>query len=344
MKNNNLRFIMIGTLILMLIFIGACSSDDTSTTKGEKDKYTLKVPHVTQEDDPTHKAWVGFKEEVEEKSEGRIEVEIFPNGQLYDSEREMVEATQRGDIPIASVATPPMANFADSFLIFDLPYLVSDREEAYKVFDVDGEIVESLMEDLDEIGLEGFGIGELGFRHILNNEKPITKPEDLKGLKIRVPESELSQDTFNTLGANASPLGFGEVYSALQQGTYDALESTIALTASTQFYEVQDYFTLASYVYSGDVIFANKEYMDSLPDDLEDVVRKAGENYVSSTRELVQEEEEKGLEKLREEGMEINELSDEEKATFEDSLENVYDKYEDVIGKELLEMVEESKE
>ncbi|MFD1606967.1 DctP family TRAP transporter solute-binding subunit [Oceanobacillus luteolus] len=332
------KFIVISLMILMLAFMAACGSEGSAS--GE-DTYTLQVPHVTSEEDPTHKAWVNFKEEVEEKSEGRMKVDIFSNGQLYSSERAMVEAVQMGDIPIASVATPAMAGFAESFMILDLPFLFNSREEAHAA--LDGELKDRLMDELTEIDMVGFGIGELGFRHILNNRQPITKPEDLEGIKIRVLENQLFQDMFNELGANASPLGFGEVYSALQQGTFDALESTIGLTLSTQFYEVQDYLSLTSHIYSGDVIFANKEYMDSLPDDLKTIVTEAAHNYVEFTRSLVHEEELESLEKLKELGMQVNEVTEEEKSVFRERLQPIYDKYEDVIGKDLIDLAQGSK-
>src|SRR5699024_2554868 len=127
-----------------------------------------------------------------------------------------------------------LASFKPEFMVFDLPFLFKDVNQAYNA--LDGEFGTEVLEKLDEVGLVGLGYQENGFRHFINNKHPIKTPDDLKGLKIRILASPVYQDTYNILGANATPLAFGELYSALQQGTFDGMENPIGLVKDSKFY------------------------------------------------------------------------------------------------------------
>jgi tripartite ATP-independent transporter DctP family solute receptor len=227
-----------------------------------------------------------------------------------------------------------MASFNDKFQVFDLPFLFNNNEAAYRA--LDGELGQELMADLENNGIKGLVFGENGFRHVSNNEGPIETPEDMQGLKMRTLESPLHTDTFNAFGANASPFAFGELYTALQQGTYDAMDCPISLYYTNKFYEVQDYLTLTGHVYAATALLVNDDFYNSLPEDLQELLMEASEEFRTEQRELAQQQDTEFLDLLKEEGMQVNDLTTEQRNAFREAAEPVYAKYEGQIGKELI--------
>jgi tripartite ATP-independent transporter DctP family solute receptor len=345
LKKRFSKVLLTSLMVLVLLILAACggsedaSSEDTdSGDSSSGDTVTLQIPHVVPEDHASHLAWEEFKEQVEEESDGRIEVEIYANSSLYGSEREIIEATQLGNVEISGAGTPSLAGFAPEFMVADLPFIFKTREAAHAAFD--GELGDILNEKLEEVGLIGYGVGENGYRHLLNNEGPITEPGDLEGMKIRVMENQLYQDMFNILGADASPLAFGELYSAMQQGTYDAMDNPPSLVYTNNFYEVQNYMSLTGHVYAGVQLFANKEFMDGLPEDLRTIIEDGLDNYVTRHRELAYEQDTEYLDELEELGLEINEVTDEQKDVFLEEMQPIYEEYEDIVGKDLIDLAQ----
>lgn len=338
------KVFILSLMVLVLLILAACDSEDASSEDSNSgdslsgDVITLQIPHVVPEDHASHLAWEEFKEEVEENSDGRIEVEIYANSSLYGSEREIIEATQLGNVQISGTGTPSLASFVPEFMVADLPFIFKTREAAHEAFD--GELGDILNEKLEEIGLIGYRVGENGYRHVLNNKGPVTEPGDLDGMKIRVMENQLYQDMFNVLGADASPLAFGELYSAMQQGTYDAMDNPPSLVYTNNFHEVQDYMSLTGHVYAGVALFANKDFMEGLPDDLRTIIEEGLDNYVTIHRELAYEQDMEYLETLEELGLEINEVTNEQKDVFLEAMQPVYEEYEEIIGKDLIDLAQ----
>lgn len=330
---------ILGLFILMLVLVlAACGRPDgggSSTEGGEGgESYTIRLAHLVPEEQSSHVAAVGFKEKLESESDGRITVELYPNGQLYGSDREAIEAVQLGNIEMTIPAVAAMASFNEKFQVFDLPFLFNNHEAAYEA--LDGELGQELMADLENNGLKGLVFGENGFRHVSNNDGPIEKPEDMRGLKMRTLESPLHTDTFNAFGANASPFAFGELYTALQQGTYDAMDCPISLYYTNKFYEVQDYLTLTGHVYAATSLLMNDDFYNSLPEDLQELLTEASEEFREQQRELAQEQDTEFMEQLEEAGMQINDLTDEQREAFREAAAPVYEKYQGQIGEELI--------
>lgn len=343
-----LRFpILITILTVMLLVVSACSSNETDSSAVSENgnasdaEFVLRLAHVLAEDTPFHIAAMEFKEEVEEKSDGRIEVEVFPNGQLFASERETIEAIQLGNVEMSQVATAVMSSFQPEFSIFNLPFLFESREHVYAA--MDGELGDTLNEFLPDLDLVGLGYGENGFRHFINNKRPIETPEDISGLTIRVIENKMYEDLFNSLGANASPLGFGETYTALQQGVYDGLDSEITVAATAKFDEVLDYLTLSEHTFTATVSIVNQDYYESLPEDLQNVVSEAAVNMNKYQRELNVEQEDDRLKDL-EQGMEVNELTADQKEEFQKALQPVFDEHASQVGEDLIELARDHNE
>jgi C4-dicarboxylate-binding protein DctP len=333
------RFLGIILLIAVLL-VSACgrpTNESASNKEGEKadeQKYTIRIAHLVPEEQSSHLAAVTFKKNVEERSNGRIEVQLYPNGSLYGSDREAIEAVQLGNIEMTIPAVAPLASFNEKFMVFDLPFLFNSNEAAYKA--LDGEVGETLLKDLEKNDLKGLVFSENGFRHMSNNEGPIESPEDLKGVKLRTLENPVHTDTFKSFGANASPFAFGELYTALQQGTYDAMECPISLYHTNKFYEVQDYLTLSGHVYAATILLMNNNFYNELPEDLQQIITDASKEYQTEQRQLAQQQDVEFLEKLKESGMKVNELTAEQKNAFREASKSVYEKYTSKIGEDLI--------
>lgn len=331
----------IAGLLVSSALVG-CSSDEASSEGGEE-TYEIQVAHLVSEEQSTHVALESFIERVEERSDGQLQIEAYPNGSLYASDREAIEAVQMGNLEMTIPAVAPLSGFNSKFMVFDLPFLFKTKEAAYSA--LDGELGESLLKDLEDEGFKGLAFGENGFRHILNNEGPIETPSDLEGLKLRTMENPVHTDTFNALGANASPFAFGELYTSLQQGTYDAMESPVSLVYTNKFYEVQDYLTVSGHFYAATILLTNKEFMDSLPEELQTILQEEAETYRDEQRKLASEQDEQFLKELQEnEGLKVNELTPEQKEKFIEATQSVYDEYEDEIGADLIEQAKAANE
>lgn len=337
-------------LLLILMAIGftftmaACSGDSDEEAEGEEEaeggeEFTVRLAMSVPETHASSIAMNEVKGEIEEKSDGKVVIELYDNAQLFPSDREAVEAVQLGNVEATAVATPTVSTFNERFSIFDMPFLFNDREAAYKA--IDGELGDTLNSELEEAGFKSLGYGENGFRHILNNEHPIEKPEDLEGMKFRVLESKVYEDIFNELGANSSPLAFGELYTALQQGVYSGMDNPISLVYTMNFFEVQDYMTLSSHTFAPIITVINKDYYDSMPEDLQEILTEGMDKFNDRQREITQEQDEEYIVELKEK-IEVNELTQEQRDVFKDKLEPIYDKYKDVVGEDLLEMAEEA--
>jgi C4-dicarboxylate-binding protein DctP len=327
-------FVLILLTLLLLAACGRPTEPSTASQQEEQENYTIRVAYLVPEEHSAHIQSLKFKEKLEKESDGRLTVELYPNGQLYGSDREAIEAVQLGNLEMTIPAVAPLASFNEKFLVFDLPFLFNDYEAAYRA--LDGELGQELLDSLEQNDLKGLAFGENGFRHVSNNEGPIESPEDMAGMKLRTLENPLHTDTFKAFGANASPFAFGELYTALQQGTYDAMECPISLYYTNKFYEVQDYLTLTGHVYAAAILLANNDFYKSLPEDLQQLVMEASEEFRDEQRELAQQQDVEFLEQLEAEGMQVNDLTAEQRDEFRNAAQSVYDKYENQIGKDLI--------
>jgi len=333
------KFRKISVLLAMVSLLGiifGCSSNGTGDAENEE--FVLKYSHVVPESHATHLASEEFKEEVEEKSDGRIKVEIYPNGELYESEREAVEATITGNLDMTIIGAPAISSFDSRFMVLDLPYLFNSEEEAFEA--LDGELGDELDDVMDELGLTNLGWGDNGFKNMAA-DKEVKQKEDFNNLSVRVMENKLYQDTFEELGASADSHPFGELYSALQQGVIDATDQPVSLMASNKFYEVLSDYTETEHVYASAPTFINKDKFEEMPEDLQDIMIEAGDHAINdSLRELSMEQNSEKLEEMEEEGLNVHEVSQEEKDDLREDVQPIYDKYEDDIGKDLIDMAE----
>jgi tripartite ATP-independent transporter DctP family solute receptor len=332
-----MKKIFIGVLSLALILlITACGSESASKGDGSKDKeqYTIRIAGGAV--GPEHsltKTFNFLKEKLEENSDGKFEVDLKVAGELGE-DREIIEAMQMGEVHLASPSPAALGGFNKSVAILDMPFLFSDRETAYSV--LDGEPGKMILTNLEESGFKGLGYFENGFRNVSNNVKPIESIEDFNGLSIRTMQNQTHIEAWKLLGANPTPMAFGELYTALQQGTVDGQENPFGLILANKFYEVQKYITVTNHVYAPNVVITNKAFIEGLPEDLQEVFINAVNEAIDYNRQLAQEEETTAREALEAEGMEVYEFSKDDLQKMQKIVEPVYDKFKDDIGADVV--------
>jgi C4-dicarboxylate-binding protein DctP len=282
---------------------------------------------------PHHRSALKFKEIVEQKTNGRVQVSIFPSGQL-GSAQEMFEGLQFGTQEIALLPTARISGFAPNLQLLDLPFLFPDRRIAYQIFD--GEIGQTLLDSLDAQGVKGVAIYEDGFKHF-TSKKAIRSLEDFDGLKFRTMESPIIMEQFKALGANPTPIAFSELYNALQQGVVDGQENPLVTIMNMRFYEVQDYVIVSGHAYLGHIFMFSKQWFDGLPEDIQKVLVETGRELATWQRQAVTDEEQDYLQTIKESGTEIITLSDSEKAKMKEVTRPVHALLEKIVGKDFLE-------
>lgn len=320
--------VLIGSLLL-----SACSSN-TVTGDGAK---IMRVATVVTDDRSLSKGLYEFERIVEEESEGSIEVEVFTNGVL-GGDRQIFEGLQLNTIQGATMSTGPISQFAESFNVFDLPFLFPNKEIAYQV--LDGPIGQEILNTLPEENVIGLNYWENGYRLLTNNIREIDEVEDVQGLDIRVLENDMHMRIWNELGANPTPMSYGELYIGLEQGTVDGQENPVGNIVNDQFYEVQDYLTKTNHVYNASPFLVSKPFWDSLTEEEKQIVKDAADKAQELQREQNQLESETGFEILKEHGMTITELSEEQQQSFREAVEPVYEHFKQQYGSELVDKIE----
>lgn len=250
---------------------------------------------------------------VEEESEGTIKVTNFPDNQLGD-DRVVFESTRLGDIDISVSSTSPLANMYADFYLFDTPYLFMSKDDVYQAFD--GEVGQNILNGMESMGLKGLALWENGFRNLTNNKKEITKPEDVKGLKLRTMENDIHLEAWKAIGANPAPMAGPEVFTALQQGTIDAQENPYGVIDGNKFYEVQKYISTTEHVYTPFVVCMNLEKYNSLTDVQKAAIDKAAKESTEYQRKESARCDEELRTKFEGEGVTITDLTVEQKEAF----------------------------
>lgn len=275
-----------------------------------------------------------FKKALEEFAPGQFNVELYPNRQLGD-EKEMLEGLSFGTIDMAVITNSPISRIAPPFQVNDMPFIYANEEQAYRV--LDGPIGQQLLKTLEKKNIIGLAFAEGGFRQMINNVRPIYLPKDVAGIKWRVMPNPVYIEMFRALGGNAVPMPWGEVFTAVQQGTVDGLEIPIAVIYNNGFYEVCKYLSLTNHTYSAlGILIAKRTYQKLTPEQRE-AVRKAAIKASREERRMNRQNVAKLIEKLKAKGMRVNEVKD--FSAFRQKVKPVYDKFRSSIGEELFERV-----
>ena len=300
--------------------------------------YSIKVGYGTNPGHPIDLASNEFEKQVEKEAKELgydVDVQLFPSSQL-GSEKEMIELLQIGALDMCPTTTGPLGLFEPSYLAFDLPFLFLNSEQADRV--LDGDVGTKMLSSMEDIGIVGLAWWENGFRELTNNKRPITKPEDLKGIKLRTMQNDVHIDFFQKMGAAPTPLGFGEIYTSLQSNVIDGQENPLSIIATNKFYEVQPYTTISDHVYSPVPVLYSKALLEDLPKDLQEIVKNAAYDLRIYEREAGRSQEQEYSDEIAEKS-EIYVMSDEEKKAFQDAAQSTYEKFESVIGKDFMDEV-----
>ncbi|MED4207341.1 DctP family TRAP transporter solute-binding subunit [Neobacillus mesonae] len=331
----------LSVLILMVLTVLFISAGCSNTAAGKKSKaeYVLRLGHLQTETHPYHKGALKFKELVEKKSNGRIQIDIFPSSQLGNG-RDQIEGAQIGSIHFHIGSVAPVTNFAPQFNVLNLPYLFESREHAFRV--LDGEIGQQIAANLPNRGLMNLGYMENGWRHMTNNVRTFKTAKDAAGLKIRVQESPPYISFVKALGSTPVPVPFGELYTALEQHVVDGQENPLAQIYLNKFHEVQKYLTLTYHNYDAAVFIMSKTTFDTLPKDLQKVITESSKEAIQYERKVALEDEKTLLDNLRKSDIEIEEHPDLD--SFREAVKPVYKEFQVSIGKDLLEKIEKLKQ
>ncbi|MEQ8895989.1 MAG: TRAP transporter substrate-binding protein [Roseovarius sp.] len=296
----------------------------------------VKIGYALAPDSHYGVAAAKFEEVVKAETGDAFEFNHFPSSGL-GGEREVIEGLQLGTIEATIVSSGTLANFVPDTGVFDIPFLFRDLDHARAV--LDGEIGQEILAKFDDVGLQGLAWGEQGFRHITNNRNAIETPEDVESLKIRTMENPVHLAAFNAMGAAPTPMAWPEVISSLQQGVIDGQENPLSVIVSVKLDEVQKYLTLSGHVYSPAMLIVSKPFWEGLDDEQKAVFEKAAAEAVTAMRGYVDDVETTGVETLKERGMEVNELSTEQKAAFQESIASAYEEYYETYGKDLVDSI-----
>jgi tripartite ATP-independent transporter DctP family solute receptor len=295
-------------------------------------KTVVKYGHVGPPIHPQHHGAVAFAKYVTEKTKGEIEVQVFPLGQL-GGERSMTEQVQAGTLHMTAVTSGVLANFVPEMGIIELPFVYPNRETAYKVLD-DKDVKERFAKFCDPKGFVFIGYTENEFRDMTNSKRPIKKPDDLKGLKLRVVESPIFIDTFKTLGANPTPLPFPEIYNALQQKVIDGQDNPLYTSNLMKFMEVNKFATVTNHILTECPVVVNKKFWSTLTPEQQQIFREAAEVQIKVNREGNAKGSADAVEKARALKVEVYVLTAQDRAVFKAAVKPVYDKYRGVFGAE----------
>jgi len=295
---------------------------------------TLKLGHIADPQNPYAQGAQKFADLVAEKSGGTINVEVYPSSQL-GNQRDLVEGLTLGTLDLTMTSTAVLGNFHPQIAVFDLPFIFRDREHAFEALDTVGM---EIAKDLEEKGMKVLAFYENGVRNMTNNIRPIRVPEDMKGLKIRVMEQPIYIAMMKALGANPTPMAFGELFTALQKGVVDGQENPAAHIYTKRFFEVQKYISLTEHTYSAEPLVVSMITWNKLTPEQQTIIQEAAEEACDWQRQLAIDLENGYWDKIRESGKsEI--ITDVDKEAFREATAPVWKDFEDQVGKENIEAI-----
>ncbi|ALS97312.1 TRAP transporter substrate-binding protein [Lacimicrobium alkaliphilum] len=280
--------------LLILTLLSACKVQD--------DRVILRLGHALDTQHTVHKAMQHFGERLQQYSDGQMQVMIYPSSQL-GSEREMVELLQIGSLAMTKVSASPLEGFVPQMKLFSIPYVFRDREHFWKVLDSD--IGQQILSGVEKMRLKGLAYYDAGSRSFYTNDVPVHSPEDLKGLKIRVLNSPTAVKTVQALGGSATPVSWGELYTALQQGVVDGAENNPPSYYLSRHYEISRYYSLDEHTSVPDVILASKAVWDGLTPEQQGWVEQAMADSVEYQKSLWQQASDEALEAVKAAGVEV---------------------------------------
>lgn len=315
-------------MMAVVALFAACGNvDDTAI---------LKLAHGLDRTHPVHVSMEYMAKLVSERSNGSMRIDIYPSGQL-GTERECIELVQIGSLAMTKVSSSVMEGFAPAFKVYSLPYLFRDEEHRFKV--LDGEIGQRLLLETEQFRIRGLVYLDAGSRSFYSKDKPIMSPADLAGRKIRVQESTTSIKMIQVLGGSATPIAWGELYTALQQGVVDGAENNPPSFYTSRHYEVCKYYSLNEHTSVPDVIIISTVVWNALTANQRQVLQQAAREAEEVQKKIWKEASAKALDNVREAGVEI---SHPDRSVFAARVGPLYEEYRS--DPKLYELIKQIKE
>ena len=320
---NRIAAAVLGTLL---------SAGAGSTMAADIEERTIKYAVIYDLAHPQGLGAQKFADLVGQRSGGKIKVKLYPSGTL-GGEVAVISSIQGGIIEMSAMATSQLVGLDKDFAALDLPFLFRDEKEVDAV--VDAPIGRKFLDKLPEKGLIGLAWFEHGFRNLTNSRRPVTKLEDIQGLKIRVEQNPVAIDTFKALGANAVPMPFPELYTALETGAVEGQENPYSAIESSKLYEVQEYLSVTKHKYTPLILLLSKKFWDRLSDDEKKILQDAANEAAVYQRKVNRELNEKFLQSLKS-AMQVSEISAPEMDRLRAKVQPVVDKYTQQVNESLV--------
>ena len=314
-------------LLIVLFLANSCSQ--------KKNPTTIKLAHSLDVSHPVHKAMVYMADRVDEKSDGKMRVDIYPGGQL-GNERELIELIQIGSLAMTKVSTAPLEGFIPDMKIFGMPYLFENDEHRWSI--LNGEIGKSLLRSGETFFLKGMCYYDAGSRSFYTKDKSIDNPSDLKGLKIRVQKSQTSINMVKSLGGAATPIPWGELYTSLQQGVVDGAENNPPSFYLSKHYEVCKFFSLDEHTSIPDVLIMSTFIWNSLTTIEKDWLQSSIDESAEYQRNLWKIATQTALKNIQNAGVKVLYP---DKNLFQESVQSMYENYRDESFYRLIKIIKE---
>ncbi|WP_066190883.1 TRAP transporter substrate-binding protein DctP [Gracilibacillus timonensis] len=322
---------MIGMVVLVILITGCGMGSSAEEETAEP--IEVQFGHTLSINSPWQEGAEHFAEIVEEETDGKYEVNIFPSGQIASgNQRKAIEMLRQGSYDVDITSSLVWSSFDEQLNITAMPWLLTSWEEAQET--IDGKGGEMLLDILEGNGVTPASIGITGFRQMLNNEHQIETPEDLENLDMRIPNTPVYFDIYNHYGANALDMDFTEAFAGIQQGAIDGMEAVEEVVLTGSFYEILDYMSVNNYSIDFFFLSFSNDFYDQLPEEDKQIFLEAGREATEYITDYSAEANVEALEELKNE-LDVYEASEEEIAAFKDSALPIYDMYRNDFSAEL---------
>ena len=296
----------------------------------------IKLSNGVNEDHPVGAGIKRMQEVLNAKSGGKMKIVAFWGG-AAGGDLQATQALRAGTQEMVIPSTSPLVGIVKELGVFDLPFLFANEKEADAV--LDGPAGTYLNKKLEDVGLVNLAYWENGFRNLTNSKHPVAKVEDFSGIKVRVMQNNIFLDTFKTLGSNAVPMAFGEVFTALETKTIDGQENPFVTINTSKYYEVQKYLSITRHAYTPFLVLYSKKMFDALSKDEQAALREAAIEGQKVQRATIRASDGKALAELKTRGMQVNEITPAEQKRMLEKVKSVYEKNSPTIGAETINAV-----
>jgi tripartite ATP-independent transporter DctP family solute receptor len=298
---------------------------------------TITVSNGVAETHPVANGVQAMQACFDERTDGAWTLSAHWSGSL-GNDLDATQALRSGTQEMVITSTSPLVGIEPALGVFDLPFLFANEQEADAV--LDGEFGQTISGKMEAHGLVNLAFWENGFRNLTNSVRPVTKLEDLEGMRVRVMQNDIFLDTFSSLGTNAMPMAFGEVFTALETGTIDAQENPYVTIDTSQFFEVQDYLTETRHAYTPFMVLFSKPIFDTFSAEEQQILRDCAMEGQTAQRQASRELSEQSLQRVQEAGMQFNQLDTAEMERIREAVAAVYEKHADTIGRDVVDNIQ----